>query len=45
MLREYAVQTDAYVRIDEYSKGYLTGWLRVAGIVGVAAAGLIFLMR
>lgn len=35
----------AYVRIDEFSKGYLTGWLRLAGIVTVAAAGLFLFMR
>jgi hypothetical protein len=35
----------AYIRIDEYSKGYLTGWLRVAGIVTAAAAGLFMFMR
>jgi hypothetical protein len=35
----------SYIRIDEYSKGYLTGWLRVAGIVTAAAAGLFLFMR
>jgi hypothetical protein len=30
-----------YIRLDEYSKGFYTGWLRLAGAAAVAAAGAL----
>ena len=33
-----------YVRLDDYSKGYYSGWLRFASIVAAAGVGLLLLL-